>query len=108
MSDSTIDEAEGAPKAYAKAAAEAKAPAANEVAEPKEPAQIASRKSQHPVPKPGAGPASARAKRARRVAKAAAAAAPEKATAPKPTVTELKEKIMATAKTTDFTKPIVD
>ena len=108
MSDSTIDEAKGAEKAHAKAAAEAKAPAANEVAEPKKPVQTASRKSQQPVPKPAAGAVSARAKRARRVAKAAAAAAPAKATEPKPTVTELKEKIMATAETTDFTKPIAD
>jgi phasin family protein len=48
------------------------------------------------------------AKRASRVAKAAAAPAPVKILNPKPTVTELKEKIMATAKTPDFTKPFAD
>ncbi|MBO9519603.1 MAG: phasin family protein [Porphyrobacter sp.] len=48
------------------------------------------------------------AKRAVRVAKAAAAPAPVTILKPKPTVTELKEKIMATAKTPDFTKPFAD
>jgi len=42
------------------------------------------------------------------VAKAAAAPVVVKTTEPQLTITQLKEKIMATAKTTDFTKPIVD
>jgi phasin family protein len=36
------------------------------------------------------------------------AAAPIAITPPKPTITELKEKIMATAKTADFTKPVTE
>jgi len=38
----------------------------------------------------------------------AEASAPIEITPPKPTITELKEKIMATAKTPDFTKPVTD
>jgi phasin family protein len=78
-------------------------------AEPKKPA-VTSRKIEKPAaPKPAAKKAFAKAaKRAARVAKAAAAPAPVKAIEPTLTVSELKEKIMATAKTTDFTKPIAD
>jgi phasin family protein len=38
----------------------------------------------------------------------AAAPAPEEIAPPKPTITELKEKIMATAKTPDFAKPVTE
>jgi phasin family protein len=42
------------------------------------------------------------------VVEAAAAPAPAEIAPPKPTITELKEKIMATAKTPDFTKPVTE
>jgi hypothetical protein len=42
------------------------------------------------------------------VAEAPEPAAPVEVLPPKPTITELKEKIMATAKTPDFTKPVTD
>jgi phasin family protein len=42
------------------------------------------------------------------VAEAAAAPAPTEITPLNPTITELKEKIMATAKTPDFTKPVTE
>jgi phasin family protein len=122
MADSSDTSAKSAERAYAEAAADVKpakaetielasVPAApvvsNKAAGPKKPVP-ASRKK--PVSKPAVKKiAFAKAvKRATRVAKAAAAPAPVKATEPKLTITELKEKIMATAKTTDFSKPIVD
>ena len=124
MSDSSDASAKSAEKAYAEAAAEVKpakaeaeavepapAPAApvvtNKAAEPKKPVPTSRKK---PVLKPAVKKIAfaKAAKRAARVAKAAAAPAVVKVTEPKLTITELKEKIMATAKTTDFSKPIVD
>jgi len=126
MADSTDDTAKSAERAYAAAAsevkpAEAAVPApvaakpvgAKQTAVPKKPATT-SRKMKKPAPSsPAAKTASAKAaKRAARVAKAAAAPAPAKTTEPKLSVSELKEKIMATAQktvgTTDFTKPMAD
>lgn len=134
MADSTDETAKSAEQAYAAAAAEvkpakvvpaeakpvetpvaasapvpAKPVAAQQAAALKKPAP-ASRKTEKPAaPKPAAKTAFAKAaKRAARVAKAAAAPAPAKTFEPTPTVTELKEKIMATAKTPDFTKPMAD
>ncbi|MBT2132916.1 TIGR01841 family phasin [Croceibacterium sp. LX-88] len=136
MADSPDEAAKSAEEAYAAAAAEAKA--VEEVKAPVEPAPkpapqpvesktveakvVATPKK--PVPaKPASVPVKIKktapkrltadakakaAKRAVRVAKAAAAPAPVKVLNPKPTVTELKEKIMATAKTTDFSKPFAD
>ena len=123
MADSTNETASSAEKAYAEAAADVKpvekaaAPApepakpvvAKQAAEPKKPATIR-RKMKKPAPsKPAAKTAFAKAaKRAARVAKAAAAPVAVKTTEPKLSVSELKEKIMATAKTTDFSKPMAD
>lgn len=113
MADSTDQGATSAEKAYAEAAAEVKpvkaadpAPVvAEKAAEPKKPAP-ATRKKPAKAPVKMIAFAKA-AKRAARVAKAAAKPA-VKTEQPKLTITQLKEKIMATAKTTDFTKPIVD
>ena len=126
MADSTDKTAKSAEQAYAAAASEVKpaAPAAAPVpvsakpavaekktAEPKKPA-VASRKIEKPAPPKPAQKKIAiakAAKRAARVAKAAAAPVVAKSTEPKLSVSELKEKIMATAKTTtDFTKPMAD
>ncbi len=134
MAEPTDETAQSAEKAYAEAAARVKpvetvppkavpaetpavAPppvtgkpvAATKTAAPKKP-EAAFRKTEKPAaPKPAAKTALAKAaKRAARVAKAAAAPAAVKTFEPTLTVNELKEKIMATAKTTDFTKPIAD
>jgi phasin family protein len=135
MADSTNQTAESAEKAYAEAAAKVKpvetiapkavpaekpaaapAPVAakpasvTKTAVPKKPA-TASRKIEKPAaPKPAQKTIAIAkaAKRAARVAKAAAAPAPVKVFEPTLTVSELKEKIMATAKTTDYSKPIAD
>ena len=125
MADSTDDTAKSAEQAYAAAASEAnvspagkpaaaapapaKLVAAPQAAAPQKPA-APRRKTEKPAdPKPARKIAIAKAaKRAARVARAAAAPAPAKTVEPKLTVSELKEKIMATAKTTDFSKPIVD
>jgi phasin family protein len=134
MANSTDETAKSAEKAYAEAASDvepvtpiapkavpaekpaaALAPVATKpvtattTAAPKKPA-VAFRKIEKPAaPKPAAKTAFAKAaKRAARVAKAAAAPAPVKTFEPTLTVSELKEKIMATAKTTEFTKPIAD
>ena len=121
MTDSTEPTVKSAEQAYAAAAAEVKPakpaaltvpatekPAAvTKAAAPKKPAAASRKKTQKPA-NPARKIAFAKAaKRAARVAKAAAAPAPVKIE-PKLTVNELKEKIMATAKTNDFTKPIVD
>jgi len=137
MAEPTDETAKSAEKAYAEAAAKvkpveaappkavpaekpaaapvpvaAKPVAATKPAEPSKKPVAASRKIEKPAaPKPAAKTKTAfakAAKRAARVAKAAAAPAPVKAIEPTLTVSELKEKIMATAKTTDFTKPIAD
>ena len=124
MADATDKTAESAEQAYAAAAAEVKAapPAAapapapkppvaeKKTAEPKKPATNRRKIEKPAAPKPARKTiADAKAaKRAARVARAAAAPAPAKTVEPKLTVSELKEKIMATAKTTDFSKPIVD
>ena len=127
MADSTDKTATSAEQAYADAAAEVspvkavvapvpapeKPVAATKTAAPKKPAPkpaIASRKkTRKPAPKPATKIAFAKAaKRTARVAKAAAAPAPVKKIAPNLTVSQLKEKIMATAKTADFTKPMAD
>jgi len=133
MAETTDKTANSAEKAYAEAAAEvtpakavptepqpeetpvaaaAPAPAKpvvkKQAAAPKKPVAVR-RKIEKPAPKPAAKIAIAKAaKRAARAAKAAAAPAPVKTVEPKLTVSELKEKIMATAKTNDFAKPIVD
>ena len=126
MADTTDQTAKSAEQAYAAAAAEVKpakpadvpapvaakpAEAKKKIAEPKKPAP-ASRKIEKPAtPKPAQNKIAIAkaAKRAARVAKAAAAPAPVKTTEPKLSVSELKEKIMATAKNTaDFTKPMAD
>lgn len=127
MTDTTDETAKSAEKAYAAAAAEVtpikaveapvvptvKPVVAKKTAAPKKPA-IVTRNIKKPAPpklapKPATKTAFARAaKRAARVAKAATAPAPVKTIAPKFTVIELKEKIMATAKTADFTKPMAD
>ena len=125
MADATDKTAESAEQAYAAAAAEVKAapPAAapapapkppvaeKKTAEPKKPATNRRKIEKPAAPKPARKTiADAKAaKRAARVARAAAAPAPAKTTEPKLSVSELKEKIMATAKTTtDFTKPMAD
>ena len=125
MADATDKTAESAEQAYAAAAAEVKAapPAAapapapkppvaeKKTAEPKKPATNRRKIEKPAVPKPARKTiADAKAaKRAARVARAAAAPAPAKTTEPKLSVSELKEKIMATAtKTTDFSKPMAD
>ncbi|KRA82568.1 TIGR01841 family phasin [Altererythrobacter sp. Root672] len=136
MADSPDEAAKSAEKAYEAAAAEvkpvevAKAPVeaapkptpapvelksveAKEIAAPKKPTPakpaVAPVKIKKTAPKRLTADAKAKAaKRAVRVAKAAAAPAPVKVLKPKPTVTELKEKIMATAKTPDFAKPFAD
>jgi len=96
MADSTDETAKSAEQAYAAAAAEVK---------PAKPAATAKKPAAKPVKTIAFAKA---AKRAARVAKAAAAPVVVKTTEPQLTITQLKEKIMATAKTTDFTKPIVD
>jgi hypothetical protein len=127
MAESTDETTQSAEQAYAAAASEVKvspaekpvaaappAPArpvaAKPAAAPNKPA-VSPRTTKKPAtPKPATKIAFAKAaKRAARVAKAAAAPAPVKTDEPKPSVSELKEKIMATAKTTtDFAKPIVE
>jgi phasin family protein len=125
MADSTDETAKSAEQAYAEAAAEmkvspvekpvaaapapAKPVAAKRTVEPGKPAVPPTKTKKPAAPKPAKKIAIAKAaKRAARVAKAAAAPAPVKTVQPRHTVSELKEKIMATAKTTDFTKPIAD
>ena len=128
MADATDKTAESAEQAYAAAAAEVKAapPAAapapapkppvaeKKTAEPKKPATNRRKIEKPAAPKPARKTiADAKAaKRAARVARAAAAPAPAKTTEPKLSVSELKEKIMATAQkslgTADFTKPMAD
>ena len=136
MAEPTDDNAQSAEKAYAEAAAKVKpvqaappkaapaetppaAPApvapkpvaATKTAAPEKPAAASRKIEKLAAPKPAAKTKTAfakAAKRAARVAKAAAAPAPVKIIEPTLTVSELKEKIMATAKTTDFTKPITD
>jgi phasin family protein len=107
MVDSTDRTAKSAEQAYAAAAAEVKpAEAAAPVPAPRKPVTRPTTQK----PKPATKTAFAKAaKRAARVARAAAAPAVVETNEPKLTVSELKEKIMATAKTTtDFSKPIVD
>ena len=125
MADATDKTAESAEQAYAAAAAEVKAapPAAAPAPAPKPP--VAEKKTAEPkkpatnrrkIEKPAARKPARKtiadakaAKRAARVARAAAAPVAVKTTEPKLSVSELKEKIMATAKTTtDFTKPMAD
>ena len=127
MAESTDKAAESAEKAYA-SAAEAKsdvsepikaepvksepAPAAKPVAAPA-PAKTKARKRKpakrkagaKPTRKPAAKakPSASKSKPVRKATKAAPA--PGK---PTPTIVQLKEKIMATAKTNDFTKPFAD
>ena len=122
MADSTNPTAKSAEQAYADAAAEVspvkaaatpvpapeKPVAVTKKAAPKKPATASRKKTPKPV-NPARKIAFAKAaKRAARVAKAAAAPAPVKTTEPQLTILELKEKIMATAKTADFTKPMAD
>ena len=127
MADSNDEAATSAEKAYAAAAAEvkpakaaeseakpalepapeAKAPAASRsLAESKTaPARVAKKTAPKRPAKIVKTPV---AKRAARVAKRAAAPVVAKKPQPALSVSELKEKIMATAKTADFTKPIAD
>lgn len=131
MAESADKAGESAEKAYAAAAAEVKpapktaeaepaksvpvpAPAAKPVAA-EVPAKKAAPKRKpvkrkaaaKTVKKPAAKAKPAPKPKSKPVAKAARKAAPA-ASAPKPSITQLKEKIMATAKTTDFTKPFAD
>jgi phasin family protein len=106
MADSTDRTAKSAEQAYAAAAAEVK-PAEPAVPVPAPRKPVKRPKTQKPKPATNIAFAKA-AKRAARVARAAAAPAVVETNEPKLTVSELKEKIMATAKTTDFSKPIVD
>jgi len=135
MADTTDKTPNSAEKAYADAAAEVKpakavpaqaqpvetpvvavAPAQEAPVEMKQaavPNKPAAKKIEKPARKPATKIAIAKAaKRAARVAKAAAAPAPVKTVEPKLTVSELKEKIMATAQksfgTNDFAKPIAE
>jgi hypothetical protein len=134
MAESTDKAADGAEKAYAAAAAEAK-PVAAEAAKPEPvavPAPVKAPAASAPktevakaAPKKVAEKKKAAPKKvvAKRIKKPAAKAKPVAGTksvpakaslktppvASKPTITQLKEKIMATAKTTtDFTKPFAD
>ena len=128
MAESPDNAVKSAEEAYAAAAAEAK-PAKSEIAEV-EAATVA-------IDQPATGAASAKAPKSKRAGRKVTAkktskpatkkpvakvsrtiSKPRRLPAPKPkaipanaprfTVTELKEKIMATAKTTDFTKPFAD
>ena len=101
---------QSAEKAYAAASAEAPLPAKPVVEEKTAaPSKPVVAKTQKPAAKPDRKTVLAKAaKRAARVAKAAAAPAAKKTEQPTTTITELKEKIMANAKNTDFTAPIVD
>ena len=123
MADTTDPTAKSAEQAYAAAAADvkpAKPAAASEparetpaavtkTAAPKKPATASRKKTPKPRKAAGTIAFAKAAKRAARVAKAAAAPAVVKTVEPQLTVAELKEKIMATAKTTtDFTKPMAD
>ena len=135
MAESTDKAADGAEKAYAAAAAEAK-PVAAEAARPEPvaaPAQVKAPAAVTPktvvakaAPKKAAIKKKAATKKvaAKRIKKPAAKAKPAAgpktvpakaslktppvASKPKPTIIQLKEKIMATAKTADFTKPFAD
>jgi len=134
MAESADKAADSAEKAYAAAAAVAK-PVTPEAAKPepakaqepvKTPAVSIGKTATKAAPekavaKNKAAPAKAVAKRIRKpAAKArpaagkkpvlakAAAKVPPVASKPKPTITQLKEKIMATAKTADFAKPFAD
>lgn len=135
MAESTDKAADGAEKAYAAAAAEAK-PVAVEAAKPEPVAAPAPVKAPAAVTpktvvakaapkkvaiKKKAAAKKAAAKRTKKpAAKAKPAAGPKPvpakaslktppvASKPKPTIIQLKEKIMATAKTADFTKPFAD
>ena len=135
MAESTDKAADGAEKAYAAAAAEAK-PFAVEAAKPEPvaaPAQVKAPAAVTPktvvakaAPKKAAIKKKAATKKvaAKRIKKPAAKAKPAAgpktvpakeslktppvASKPKPTIIQLKEKIMATAKTADFTKPFAD
>ena len=135
MAESTDKAADGAEKAYAAAAVEAK-PVAVEAARPEPvaaPAQVKAPAAVTPktvvakaAPKKAAIKKKAATKKvaAKRIKKPAAKAKPAAgsktvpakaspktppvASKPKPTIIQLKEKIMATAKTADFTKPFAD
>lgn len=130
MAESADNAVKSAEHAYAAAAAVAQ-PAKSEIAEVEaataaidQPATAAA-SAQAPKSKPAAGKVTAKSKsKSKPVSKKPVAkvsrtiSRPRRLPAPKPkaiatnaprfTVTELKEKIMATAKTTDFTKPFAD
>ena len=128
MAESPDNAVKSAEEAYAAAAAEAK-PAKSEIAKVEaapvaidQPATGAA-PAKAPKPKPAAPKVTAKkaskpvrkkpvAKVSRTISKPRRLPAPKPkaiaARAPRFTVTELKEKIMATAKTTDFTKPFAD
>jgi hypothetical protein len=135
MAESADKAADSAEKAYAAAAAEAK-PAVTEAAKPepvaapepvKAPAAsatktvVAKAAPKKAAIKKKAAPAKVVAKRIKKptvktqpaagkkpVPAKASLKTPPVASKPQPTITQLKEKIMATAKTTDFTKPFAD
>jgi phasin family protein len=96
MAESSDNAVKSAEDAYAAAAAAAP-PAKNEVAEVAKP---------KPARKKPAAAKSRTISKPRRAA--APKAKPASASAPVPTLTELKEKIMANAKTADFSKPFTD
>jgi phasin family protein len=136
MADVPDPSAKSAEKAYAEAAAEAKPVEAKEPkaeTPPEAPAPVQSKapesapvvvktrkapskkraaksRTAKPAAKPARAPARARAAKpavqAAKVPPAPVKQAPPKTFAAIPTLSELKDKIMATAKTTDFTKPI--
>jgi phasin family protein len=109
---------DSAERAYADAAAKAgpaKAAAPAKPAPAKKP--VAAKTAPKPVAKPAPevaapvevpAPALAAVEDEVPVAVAAEPEAPAEVLPPVPTITELKEKIMATAKTADFTKPVTD
>ncbi len=127
MAETTEKAEQSAEKAYAEAAAAVDAAPAEPVkaapAEASSPEPVAAparaaAKSSRPVRKPQTKATKAEAKKAParktpaktkvRVARAPRARAAKQITTPQPTITELKEKIMATAKTPDFSKPMAD
>ena len=116
---------DSADQAYARAAAKAGTAKAKAPASPvpaKKP--VAARKVPEPVAKPSpevaapvvpvakapepAAPVLAAAEVEHHVSEAAQPEAPQPVVPPRPTITELKEKIMAAAKTNDFTQPVGD
>jgi phasin family protein len=103
MAERADKQSDSAERAYAAAAA---VPAKAETAKPvaaRKVQTVAAAEARAKIAKPAPAPNLPTKKPA-----PVAAQAPAEPTTPKPTITELKEKIMATAKTPDFTKTITD